>query len=66
MLRSFPSIGGPAFAICAFKAIRTVTGSHRIASAAPRSRIKGATTSPDHEPSASCHSAPRRSRIAAA
>ena len=46
MCRSLPFIGGPAFAICADSTIRTVSPSGFIASATPRSRISGATTSP--------------------
>jgi hypothetical protein len=37
MCRSRPFIGGPAFPICALRIMRTVTGSGRIASAAPAS-----------------------------
>ena len=44
--RSLPSMGGPALAICADSTIRTVSGDGRIASAAPRSRMIGAITSP--------------------
>ncbi len=50
--RSFPSRGGPSFAICAFRTIRTVADSGRIARTAPRSRIRGPITSPFHVPSA--------------
>ena len=39
-------MGGPALAICADSTIRTVSGDGRIASAAPRSRMSGAITSP--------------------
>ena len=48
--RSLPSIGGPALAICADSTMRTVSASGRIASATPRSRMIGATTSPRQLP----------------
>ena len=65
MCRSRPSIGGPALPICALSTMRIVAGSGRIASAAPTSRMIGATTSPSQPPSRARHAAPRRSRIAA-
>ena len=64
--RSLPSMGGPALPICAERTMRTVSASGRIASAAPRSRMSGATTSPCQEPSRPRYFSPRRSRIAAA
>ena len=60
--RSLPSIGGPALAICADSTMRTVSGVGRIASAAPRSRMSGAITSPV-QPSAVRYCSPRRSLI---
>ena len=63
--RSLPYIGGPALAICAESTIRTMAGVGFIASATPRSRISGPTTSPCH-PSGVRYESPRRSRIAAA
>ncbi len=62
--RSLPSIGEPAFPICAQRVSRTVSASGRMASAAPRSRMSGATTSPRHAPSGPRQASPRRSRIA--
>ncbi len=64
--RSRPSIGGPAFAICPFSTIRIVVESGRMASAAPTSRMIGATTSPCHDPSAPRNASPRLRRTAAA
>ena len=66
MCRSLPLIGGPSLPICALSTIRTVAGSGRIASATPRSRMIGPTTSPCHPRRRSRHAAPRRSRMAAA
>ena len=62
--RSLPSIGGPALPICAFRTMRTVSASGRIASATPRSRMSGATTSPRHGRRRPGSASPRRSRIA--
>ena len=46
MWMSFPFIGGPALAICADSAMRTISGPGRMAITTPRSRISGAITSP--------------------
>ena len=67
--KSFPSIGGPAFAIWADSVcliMSAMPSPGRIASATPRSRMTGATTSPFHVPSGVRNASPRRRRIAAA
>ena len=58
MCRSRPFIGGPAFAICADSTILTVAASGFIASATPRSRMSGATTSPRQPPCADRYASP--------
>ncbi len=65
MCRSLPSIGGPAFPICAESTMRTVSPSGFIARATPTSRMIGPTTSPLHSPSR-LNASPRRKRMAAA
>ena len=55
-------MGGPALPICALSTIRTVSASGRIASTAPRSRMRGAITSPRQDPSGARWANPRRSR----
>ncbi len=65
MWMSFPFIGGPALAICADSAMRTISGPGRMAITTPRSRISGAITSPRQAP-ASRYASPRRRRMPAA
>ena len=64
--RSLPSMGGPDLPICARRIIATASSSCRIASVMPRSRITGASTSPDQVPSSLRYAAPRCSRMAPA
>ena len=66
MWRSLPSSGAPTLPICALRTIFTVSGSGRMASVMPRSRITGPTTSPFQPPSAPRWRAPRFNRIPAA
>ena len=66
MCRSLPWSGAPILPIWALRTMRTVSGSGRIASVTPRSRMTGPMTSPRQLPSAPRNAPPRRSRMPAA